>query len=311
MGERRLVLQRLSPIFDPRIHLNIEAVTQRLEASGILTPRLLRTHQGALWADLEKDGVWRLQTYIPGTSFDRTTGPAQIAAASRLVGQFHRALRDLQHDFIGLREGVHHTAKHLKNLQTALLNHPDHSLFPAVSALAEVIFTNAESLSPIPDLPPMVGHGDLKLNNILFAGEHAPESENARAVIDLDTVGPQILAFELGDAWRSWCNQTGEDDPVARIDLDIFAASLEGYGDGCGRSFSIAERQALLLGPEWISLELASRFAADALNECYFGWDRTRYATRGEHNRVRAQGQFALHRAFFESRLVRAKLLGL
>lgn len=310
-GDTRLVLQRISPIFDPRIHLNIEAVTQRLEASGIQTPRLIRTHQGALWADLEKEGVWRLQTYIPGVSFDRASGPAQILSASRLVGQFHRVLCGLEHEFVGLREGVHDTAKHLGNLRTALVQHSDHTLFPAITALANAIFSHAESLASLPNMPPVLGHGDLKLNNILFAGENPPQSESALAIIDLDTVGPQSLAFELGDAWRSWCNQTGEDDPVARIDLDTFAASLAGYSEGYGRAFSIEERQALLLGPEWVSLELASRFAADALNECYFGWDRTRYPTRGAHNQVRAQGQFALHRAFCENRPVRAKLLGL
>ena len=44
-----------------------------------------------------------------------------------------------------------------------------------------------------------------------------------------------------------------------------------------------------------MSLELAARFAADALNECYFAFDEKRYASRGEHNRVRATGQLSFH----------------
>ena len=46
-----------------------------------------------------------------------------------------------------------------------------------------------------------------------------------------------------------------------------------------------------------ISTELAMRFAADALNESYFGWNAERFPSRGDHNLVRAQGQANLARA--------------
>jgi hypothetical protein len=65
------------------------------------------------------------------------------------------------------------------------------------------------------------------------------------------------LAHELGDAWRSWCNRAGENQPEARFDLELFEASLAGWLAGFGEQPSAAEREALLLGPEWISLELA------------------------------------------------------
>ena len=81
------------------------------------------------------------------------------------------------------------------------------------------------------------------------------------------------LAFELGDAWRSWCNRNGENNPVAELDLEVFRASLDGYRAGLGRPLSEGERRALLLGLDWVSVELAARFAADALYESYFGWD--------------------------------------
>ena len=48
------------------------------------------------------------------------------------------------------------------------------------------------------------------------------------------------------------------------------------------------ETGALTDGLIQICLELACRFAADALNENYFGWDPTRYPGRGEHNLARA-----------------------
>jgi thiamine kinase-like enzyme len=160
-------------------------------------------------------------------------------------------------------------------------------------------------------LAPRLCHGDLKLNNILFAGDAPPGSQQALCLIDLDTVGPMSLAYELGDAWRSWCNLSGEDDTAARIDMEVFRTSFAGYAAGIERALTEPERRALLGGVEWISLELASRFAADALLENYFGWDAKRFPSRGEHNLLRARGQLALHEAFLATRAERAEILGL
>ena len=41
--------------------------------------------------------------------------------------------------------------------------------------------------------------------------------------------------------------------------------------------------------------ELAARFATDALNESYFGWNRDAFPDRSTHNQVRAAGQLELH----------------
>jgi aminoglycoside phosphotransferase (APT) family kinase protein len=158
-------------------------------------------------------------------------------------------------------------------------------------------------------LAPRVCHGDLKFSNLLFADHEPPASERAVCLIDLDTVGPLSLAYELGDAWRSWCNRAGEDTTVARLDLDVMRASLEGYREGLGGGLDAETRHALVLGVEWVSLELAARFAADALVESYFGWDARRFPGRGEHNLVRARGQWALHGAFVATRAAREEML--
>jgi Ser/Thr protein kinase RdoA (MazF antagonist) len=309
---QRLVLQRLAAIFPPAINENIAAVTAALARAGLTTPRLVPTRDGRACLDLGgQDGVWRMQTFVPGVSFDTLLRPAQAAAAGELVARFHCATDGLDHIFVGLRQGVHDTAGHLARLRTALASHPRHRLFPQVSALAEPILARADALPPLPELPARICHGDLKLNNILFAGEAAPACDTALCLLDLDTVGPMSLAHELGDAWRSWCNRSGEDTTAARIDLEAFGASYHGYARALHRALGETERQALLGGVEWISLELAARFAADALNENYFGWDEQRYPGRGEHNLVRGQGQFALHEAFVATRDARADILGL
>jgi Ser/Thr protein kinase RdoA (MazF antagonist) len=307
----RFVLQRLAPIFPPAVNDNIIAVTTALAHAGVATPQLIRTRDGRTCLDLgAADGVWRLQTFVEGTVFDQVQSPSQAGAAAALLARFHRALDGLPHGFVGLRTGVHDTARHFARLREAVADHRDHRLAQPVTALAAQIAERAGRLAPLPELENRICHGDLKLNNVLFAGPEPPAAHTAVCLIDLDTVGPMSLAFELGDAWRSWCNRSGEDCEVAVIDLDVFAASWTGYREAVGRTLGVDERLALLGSVEWISLELASRFAADALNESYFGWDRIRYPGRGEHNLVRARGQLALHQAFCATRADRADLLG-
>jgi Ser/Thr protein kinase RdoA (MazF antagonist) len=246
-------------------------------------------------------------------SFDVIGGETQARAAGVLVGRFHRALDGFSHPFVGMRLGVHDTARHMQRLRDGLADpaHRQHRLRAEVSELGAAILAAAAALPPLPALPDRVCHGDLKFNNILFAASSGPDAARPLCLIDLDTVGPMALAFELGDAWRSWCNRNGENNPVAALDLQLFRTSLDGYREGLGRPLSEGERQALLLGLDWVSVELAARFAGDALYESYFGWDPRRFAGRGEHNLVRAHSQFSLHQALAAARGERARLLDL
>jgi Ser/Thr protein kinase RdoA (MazF antagonist) len=319
----RAVLQRVSAIFSPRIHENIQAVTSRLAEAGLVTPRLIPTREGRLFVDLQEDlqvdlqrdleqpgaGLWRMLTHVGGVSFDAVTDAAQARAAGALIARFHAAVDGLPHTFVGLRAGAHDTPRHLARLEEAVAAQPAHRLAREVGALARAIAAGAAALPALPGQATRICHGDLKFSNVLFAGGKPPASERAVCLIDLDTLGPLSLAYELGDAWRSWCNRAGEDRPHAALDLEIFGASLEGYREGWGRGLDERTRQGLLLGVEWVSLELAARFAADALLETYFGWDAAGFPGRGEHNLVRARGQWSLHESLVATRATRAALL--
>ncbi|HEY0705367.1 MAG TPA: phosphotransferase [Polyangia bacterium] len=310
-GASRWVLQWVNPIFPVTIHDNIEAVTRHLEARGMWTPHLVRTRTGKLCLDLGERGVWRLLTHVGGESFDVITSTRQAWAAGALVGRFHGALDTLKHEFVGARLGVHDTPKHLARLREALETKADHRLAGPLRELALPLLARADAMPALPALPDRICHGDLKFNNILFAGPTGAAAEQPICLIDLDTIAPMSLAFEVGDAWRSWCNRNGENNPEASVDLEVLRASLDGYREGFERTLTADERMALLLGVEWVSLELAARFAADAVFESYFGWDPSRFAGRGEHNLVRARGQWSLHQALFEKRGERARMLGL
>lgn len=301
----RFILQRVSPIFRPEIHENIAAVTERLRARGEATPRLLESAQRRPWAELGERGVWRAMTRLPGVSLATLAGPEQARSAGARVARFHSALADLGHTFKALRLGVHDTPAHLGRLREALQARPDHRLHAPVRALAERIFAGVAALPEPGEQPLWVAHGDLKISNLLF-DEAGVE---AQALVDLDTVGRMPLWQELGDAWRSWCNPGGEDQTASRFDADLFAASLDGWLGALSAPLSLAERRALVVGVDWISVELAARFAADALLESYFGWDRQRFPAAGEHNLLRAEGQLALFDAAREAREAREVLL--
>lgn len=286
----RYVLQRVNGIFDPAIHDNIAAVTRHLREHGLVTPELVLTDDGRAW--VEADGCWRILTFVEGTAHDRASSPDQLEAAGRLVGRFHAALESLEHTFVGMRVGVHDTPAHLARLREALDGCRDHPLYDEVAPLGQGILAAAEALPTLPPVEDQPCHGDLKLSNLLFMGGEAV------CLIDLDTLGPMALSHELGDALRSWCNPKREDEAgPARFDVSFMAAAWRGYVQGLGRAPSGAEREAARIGVEHVCLELSARFAADALRESYFGWDPARYATRGHHNLVRAQGQWSLYEA--------------
>jgi hypothetical protein len=114
-------------------------------------------------------------------------------------------------------------------------------------------------------------------------------------LIDLDTLCRLPLYYDLGDAWRSWCNVRGEDCAEAELDTRIFEASAEGYLAARREALSRDELVSFAEAIERLSLEVCSRFAADTLLESYFDWDRQRFARAAEHNWLRAQGQWSLH----------------
>ena len=134
-------------------------------------------------------------------------------------------------------------------------------------------------------------HGDPKISNLLFAADG-----RGLCLVDLDTLAHGPLVPELGDAFRSWCNPGPEDAPEAAFSLSLFAAALEGYAEHARAFITDEEAASIVDGTIMIYLELAARFAADALNEAYFGWSPERFASRGDHNLARASNQLAAAR---------------
>jgi Ser/Thr protein kinase RdoA (MazF antagonist) len=291
------VLQRLHPVFGGEVNLDIDAVTQHLAARGLTTPRLVRTRDGRAWHD---DGgrAWRALSWVDGTTVHAVPDPAWAEAGGALVGAFHRAVADLAHDYAFARSGVHDTRAHLARLAACVEAGGE----PEALALAHDVLDAARGLPEMPDVPGRHCHGDLKISNLLFAT--APL--RGVCLVDLDTLGLSTMAFELGDAMRSWCNRYGEDRGRIELDLSVFAAAIGGFRDAADAIVSDAERISIVVGLETVCIELAARFAVDMFLDQYWGWDPARFPTRRAHNLVRGRGQLELGLAV---RAVRADAL--
>jgi Ser/Thr protein kinase RdoA (MazF antagonist) len=239
--------------------------------------------------------VWRLLTFVPGATFHKID-PALAAEAGQLVARFHQSLLDLPHRFHFTRPGAHDLGRHLATLRAAVNKAPGVADLPAdFPLLAAEILARASELPLEFEAPLRLCHGDLKISNLLFlptGGTHV-----GHCLVDLDTLAYLPLGLELGDALRSWCNPDDENNPAGRFDLELFAAAVGGYARHGAAFVTPAEQQQLVTGTLRVALQLAARFAADVVNQSYFGWDATRFPSRAAHNLVRASGQLSLARS--------------
>jgi aminoglycoside phosphotransferase (APT) family kinase protein len=134
-------------------------------------------------------------------------------------------------------------------------------------------------------LPERVVHNDAKANNVLLD----EDTETAVCVVDLDTVAPGAVAFDVGDLLRS-ATVTAPEDSVDLSELgvrdNLLEAALRGYLAEAGPVLSDDELGLFPLAGPLMAYENALRFLTDHLaGDTYFRIDRPR------HNLDRARAQ--------------------
>lgn len=288
VDESYYILQRLNPVFDRAVNQNIEVVTSYLSRLGVMTPRLLRTTNGAV--DVQKNGkIWRLLSFIDGKVSERCDKPEMAREAGRLLANFHRSLLGFREGLEAVRQPIHDIARHLDRLAKARDERSRHPLYDDVCRLSEQISLLRGRATVFTAGRERLVHGDPKISNIVFDEGKG----DALCMIDLDTLSFMPLAWELGDAFRSWCNPAGEDHPEAFFDIELFRNALVAYAGGARDFIEDEEVRMIVPATLEIHLELAVRFLTDALEEKYFSWESGRYSSLGEHNLARARGQLA------------------
>jgi Ser/Thr protein kinase RdoA (MazF antagonist) len=307
------VLQRINHVVFPapeQIMANLtmlnQHVAQKRSASVKLQiPEILKTTDNApLYRD-ESGNYWRALSFIADTesiesieSIDNIGNAEQVGFA---LGHFHRLLSDLNpvllHDTL---PGFHITPEYLKHYHQVL----QQPVKPATAkdggsvaigrepmrqnrycadfiARFQHIADDLEAAGQQGLLSLRIIHGDPKLNNFLF-DRH---SKKIVSIIDLDTVKPGLVHYDIGDCLRSCCYIS---EPVG-FDLDICAALLQSYLTEAGVFFTEHDYHYLYPAIRLIPFELGIRFYTD-----YLEGDRYFKVTEPKQNLQRAINQFQL-----------------
>jgi Ser/Thr protein kinase RdoA (MazF antagonist) len=222
---------------------------------------------------------------VPGETKSKVTAVIEAEQGARALGRFHRAMADIDHVF-GSQHPLHDTQSHLDALIAAAGTSEYAHHRESVSEEIHRVLRLLPTLMLPAHLPQRVVHGDPKISNILFRGDEAI------GLIDLDTCNRHTVLVDLGDAVRSWCRD-GSEDERQRFHLDRFEAILRGYAAE-GPPLTVEEVHHLGGAGRLITLELASRFARDVLEDEYFAFDAERYPDRRAHNRARTRSMLYL-----------------
>lgn len=259
-------------------------------------PTLLRTETtNQTWHGCAAGHVWRSISYVPDcTCVDVVEGAEQARELGIGLGLFHLLISDLPPTALAdTLEGFHITPSYLEAYHRALVQSDRQPSAGSDRCMAFIREREAscdvlERAKQRGDLPLRPIHGDPKINNVLLDRV----TGKAVALIDLDTVKPGLVHYDIGDCLRSCCNRLGEEtDQVdaVQFDLDLADALLEGYLAVAGSFLSEVERRYIPDAARLISFELGLRFFCDHLQgDTYFK------AAHPNHNLQRALVQFQL-----------------
>ena len=292
------VMQNMSTLTDHvcrRLHPAVGQCEALLGDRPWQVPRVLLTHEAQdHW--IEPDGsFWRAMSFIThAQAFDQIQDLNHAQEIGSALGTFHALLSDLPPEQLAYTlDGFHITPQYLAHYDRV------RQAFPLPSSLevdygvqficdhrhqADVL-ERAKAQGQLCLRPT---HGDPKINNVMICAA----TGCAISMIDLDTVQPGLIHYDIGDCLRSACNPLGEETPeweAVTFDLNLCRALLQGYLAIAQAFLTNADYDYLYEAIRLLPFELGLRFFTDYLEgNVYF---RTAYP---EHNLARALVQFKL-----------------
>jgi Ser/Thr protein kinase RdoA (MazF antagonist) len=301
-GNRAYLLQRINDTVFPepeRIMSNLAVLEKHLASQpgvGLRIPALIPSREGLPYTRGGNGAVWRLMEFVPNTKgLQRIDNQEQAREVGRILGRFHALTSGLSPDRLAvILPGFHVTPSYLDRLQEVLHGCTPVQRHDIGQAIAFVTARQGgagvlEKARKAGRIPMRVIHGDPKLDNILFDRT----TGHAVSLIDLDTVQPGLLHYDLGDCLRSCCNRGGgptSADAEAHFDLDVCRAILDAYADETRGMLDSTEIGLIYDAIRLIPFELSLRFLTDHLEgDRYF-----RVTERGQN----------LHKAWVQLELV-------
>lgn len=307
-GEKHFILQRINTqVFrQPElVMLNMrictEHIRRRLQLAPLgagrrwEVPSVLSAHDGRdHW--LDSDGsFWRAISFIDGSqSFDTIKDIDHASEVGYALGIFHNLLSDLPPDRLSdTLEGFHITPRYLRHYEEVLAKY-NAGKSPEVNYCLQFVsgrnawahvLENARAQGRL-RLRPI--HGDPKVNNIMID----TATGQAISIVDLDTVKPGLVHYDIGDCLRSGCNPLGEEtEQWEKVNFapDLCKAILQGYFSMAREFLTENDFSYICDSIRLIAFELGLRFFTDYLEgNVYF---KVRHP---EHNLARALVQFKL-----------------
>jgi Ser/Thr protein kinase RdoA (MazF antagonist) len=221
----------------------------------------------------------------------QSTGHAREAGYA--LGQFHSLISDLNpaslHDTL---VGFHITPLYLRHYDQVLAKDNGTGASPEKTYCTQFVADRRDWASILEDakhrgwlrLRPI--HGDPKVDNIMID----ETTGRAVSIVDLDTVKPGLVHYDIGDCLRSCCSPLGEEtDRIedVRFETELCKAILEGYLAVADRFLTEDDYVYLYDSIRLIAFELGLRFFTDYLEgNVYFR------AKHRDHNLQRALVQF-------------------
>ena len=193
---------------------------------------------------------------------------------------FHSLISDLPPDSLAdTLEDFHVTPSYMRRFDQVLTGSTHQTPSKILTDALDFVNQRREGVSVLEDavargeLHHRPIHGDPKINNVMM------DEANGQAVglIDLDTVMPGLIHYDIGDCLRSCCNPVGEEaeDPVTvRFDLALAESILKGYLSVAGSFLNVNDCSYLPDCIRLIPFELGLRFLTDHLDgDRYFRTD--------------------------------------
>ncbi len=206
---------------------------------------------------------------------------------------FHKLLSDFPaSQLVETIPNFHNTPNRFNDLLLSIENNITNRAFEHPTEIVDLI-SKIKECSIIWDslgknIPIRVTHNDTKLNNVLMD----KDTNEGIAVIDLDTVMPGSVLFDIGDGIRSARSNSFEDEldkDKIFLNLDLTKSYLSGYLEEMGPYLTKEEITCIGLSIKTLTYELAVRFLTDYLDgDVYF---KIKYK---EHNRDRFLNQYTL-----------------
>ena len=303
---RRYVMQRINTAVFPRpdlvmANINVlanHAASRPLDKGWVMPTAIRIRNTDQTW--LEREGeIWRMLTFVENAQTLQTIGsPQEAHQVGRALGVFHHLVSDIPADALAdTLPGFHVTPGYFQTFKDVLaeaLANQNVSISQELETCLKFVDQRAgrvdilEAALARGELRTRPIHGDPKVNNVMLCST----SGRALAMIDLDTVKPGLVHYDIGDCCRSGCNRQGEeteDLDAVLFDLGLCEAILDGYLSAAKETLNNHDFDYIYDAIHLITFELGLRFLTDHLaGNIYFK------VNRPDHNLHRAQVQFKL-----------------